>query len=298
MKFPDDLDFFSFLYLNLVFSSTSPLLPTGMPPYILLSQSKRTKSFISSKGYPRYCTVNVLPNGQTSLSGGRSRRGKIRGTPGSKDMLMALKNCDDVYFINFIQRCLDWDPNIRMTPYQALRHSWLRSRRKLPRPPNSFGNCTGADISDVYGTSGAGENSNGGGVNNRLTSVHNLSNSNISSIGNTLANGSNSNANLENNGAGLLEINLSGSTGTLNQNLGTNNSGNVFGSTNNLALDGANKANALNNVILLSDKRYYLFGNNNGTNGNFKVNSNSKSSTTSSNNTLPPLNGILNAYPL
>lgn len=275
----------------------SALPRTGMPPYILLSQSKRTKSFISSKGYPRYCTVNVLPNGQTSLSGGRSRRGKIRGTPGSKDMHMALKNCDDVYFVNFIQRCLDWDPNIRMTPYQALRHSWLRSRRKLPRPPNSFGNCTGADISvDVYGTSGAGaENSNGGGVNNRLTSVHNLSNSNISSIGNTLANGANSNANLENNGAGLLEINLSGSTGTLNQNLSTNNSSNVFGSTNNLALDGSSKANALNNVILLSDKRYYLFGNN--SNGNFKVNT-SKSSTNSSNNTLPPLNGILNAYPL
>lgn len=105
----------------------------GMPPYALLSQSKRTKSFISSKGYPRYCTVNVLPSGQTSLSGGRSRRGKIRGTPGSKDWQTALKNCDDIYFINFIQRCLDWDPSLRMTPYHALRHSWLRSRRKLPR---------------------------------------------------------------------------------------------------------------------------------------------------------------------
>ena len=124
-------------------------------------------------------------------------------------------------------------------------------------------------------------------MNNRLTSVHNLSNSNISSIGNTLANG----ANLDNSNGpgGLLELNLSGSTGTLNQNLSTNSSNNVFGSTNNLALDNSSsKSNALNNVILLSDKRYYLFGNN-GTSGNLK-------STT--NNTLPPLNGILNAYPL
>lgn len=170
----------------------------------------------------------------------------------------------------------------------ALRHSWLRSRRKLPRPPNTFN--AGADISDIYG---AGENSNGG-VGNRLT--HNLSNSNISSIGNTLANGGNTNANLENNG-GLLELNLSGSTGTLNQNLSTNSSSNVFGSTNNLALDSNSKSNALNNVILLSDKRYYLFGNN-GTNTNNFKNGTSKSTANSSNNTLPPLNGILNAYPL
>lgn len=174
-----------------------------------------------------------------------------------------------------------------MTPYQALRHSWLRSRRKLPRPPNAGFNA-GTDISDIYG--GAGENSNGG-VSNRLTSVHNLSSSNISSIGNTLANGGN--GNLENNG--LLELNLSGSTGTLNQNLSTNSTNNVFGSTNNLALDNSNsKSNALNNVILLSDKRYYLFGNNG--NGNFK--NGTKSTANSSNNTLPPLNGILNAYPL
>jgi len=263
----------------------------GMPPYALLSQSKRTKSFISSKGYPRYCTVNVLPNGTTSLSGGRSRRGKIRGTPGSKDWHNALKNCDDVYFINFIQRCLEWDPNLRMTPYHALRHSWLRSRRKLPRPPNSFANCLGGDIPDVYGTTD--QNSNN--ISNRLTSVHNLSNSNISSIGGTLANNTNSNANLDNNGGGLLEINLSGSTGTLNQNLSGNNS-NVFGSTNNLVLENSNsngKSNALNNVILLSDKRYYLFGNNS-TNGNFK---NSTSKSTSSNNTLPPLLSNT-AYPL
>lgn len=123
--------------------------------------------------------------------------------------------------------------------------------------------------------------------------MNRLSNSNISTIGQTLANGANTN--LENNG--LLELNLSGSTGTLNQNLSTNNSSNVFGSTNNLVLDNANSSSKsnLNNVILLSDKRYYLFGN--GTNSSNFKNGNSKSSNTLSNNQLPPLN-ILNAYPL
>lgn len=42
--------------------------------------------------------------------------------------------CDDPLFLDFIQRCLDWDPEARMTPSAALRHAWLR--RRLPRPPN------------------------------------------------------------------------------------------------------------------------------------------------------------------
>lgn len=106
----------------------------GMPPTKLLDVSKRARNFISSKGYPRYCTISTLPDGSSVLQGGRSRRGKPRGTPGSKDWSTALKGCDDPLFIDFLKKCLDWDPNTRMTPIQALRHPWLR--RKLPKAPN------------------------------------------------------------------------------------------------------------------------------------------------------------------
>ncbi|CAL1544916.1 unnamed protein product [Lymnaea stagnalis] len=105
----------------------------GMPPQKLLDQAKRARNFISSKGYPRYCTVNTLPDGSTVLQGGRSRRGKTRGPPGSKDLVTALKGCDDPMFLDFMRRALDWDPQNRLTPTQALRHAWLR--RRLPRPP-------------------------------------------------------------------------------------------------------------------------------------------------------------------
>jgi len=104
-----------------------------MPPQKLLDQAKRARNFISSKGYPRYCTVNTLPDGSTVLQGGRSRRGKTRGPPGSKDLVTALKGCDDPMFLDFMRRALDWDPANRLTPTQALRHAWLR--RRLPRPP-------------------------------------------------------------------------------------------------------------------------------------------------------------------
>ena len=105
----------------------------GMPPQKLLDQSKRARNFISSKGYPRYCTVTTLPDGSTVLNGCRSRRGKPRGPPSSKEMVTALKGCEDPLFLDFMKRCLDWDPSTRMTAGQALRHPWLR--RRLPKPP-------------------------------------------------------------------------------------------------------------------------------------------------------------------
>eukprot|EP00794_Sanderia_malayensis_P006208 gene6208-6923_t len=105
----------------------------GMPADKVLEGAKRAKNFISSKGYPRYCTVTALPDGSTVLTGGKSRHGKTRGPPRSKDFITALKGCDDALFIDFLKKCLEWDPAQRMTPAQALRHSWLR--RRLPRAP-------------------------------------------------------------------------------------------------------------------------------------------------------------------
>ncbi|XP_064417779.1 dual specificity tyrosine-phosphorylation-regulated kinase 2 isoform X2 [Latimeria chalumnae] len=105
----------------------------GMPSQKLIDSSKRAKNFVSSKGYPRYCTVTTLPDGSVVLNGGRSRRGKVRGSPGSKEWVTALKGCDDPLFLGFLKQCLEWDPALRMTPSQALRHPWLR--RRLPKPP-------------------------------------------------------------------------------------------------------------------------------------------------------------------
>uniref|UniRef100_A0A8C5QWC8 dual-specificity kinase n=1 Tax=Leptobrachium leishanense TaxID=445787 RepID=A0A8C5QWC8_9ANUR len=105
----------------------------GMPPQKLLDSSKRGKNFFSSKGYPRYCTVTSLADGSVVLNGTRSRRGKMRGPPRSRDWVTALKGCDDPLFLDFLAQCLEWDPVLRMTPSQALQHPWLR--RRLPKPP-------------------------------------------------------------------------------------------------------------------------------------------------------------------
>ncbi|XP_074911849.1 dual specificity tyrosine-phosphorylation-regulated kinase 3 isoform X1 [Buteo buteo] len=107
----------------------------GMPPQKLLDQSKRAKNFINSKGHPRYCTVTTHADGRVTLNGSRSRRGKIRGAPGNKDWVTALKGCDDPLFIEFLKECLSWDPSARMTPSQALRHPWICKR--TPKPPST-----------------------------------------------------------------------------------------------------------------------------------------------------------------
>ena len=105
----------------------------GMPPAKMLEISKRSRTFFSSKGHPRYCSVTINPDNSVTYSGSRSRRGKYRGPPDSKELSRALKGCEDPLFLDFLSQCFIWDPALRITPGQALRHNWLR--RKLPRVP-------------------------------------------------------------------------------------------------------------------------------------------------------------------
>uniref|UniRef100_A0A7E4UPR9 Dual specificity tyrosine-phosphorylation-regulated kinase mbk-2 n=1 Tax=Panagrellus redivivus TaxID=6233 RepID=A0A7E4UPR9_PANRE len=107
----------------------------GMPPAKVLDGAKRARNFFSSKGHPRYCQVLVLPDSSSVLMSGRTKRGKTRGIPGSRCWNSALRNLSDDLFIDFLKRCLDWDPDARMTPAMAMKHPWLR--RRLPRPPTN-----------------------------------------------------------------------------------------------------------------------------------------------------------------
>jgi dual specificity tyrosine-phosphorylation-regulated kinase 2/3/4 len=107
----------------------------GMPPPKIIDNAKRARNFFSSKGHPRYCTQTALQDGTIVLGNGRSKRGKVRGIPGSRSWATALKNMADDLFIDFLKRCLDWDPEQRLSPANALKHPWLR--RRLPRPPTN-----------------------------------------------------------------------------------------------------------------------------------------------------------------
>ena len=105
----------------------------GPPPPRVLDSAKRARTFMTSSGYPRYVDVKFCQDGSTLMAGGRSKKGKVRGPPGSKDLAAVLKT-DDAQFLDFMRQCLRWDPNSRMTPPQGLKHPWMRKR--LPKVPD------------------------------------------------------------------------------------------------------------------------------------------------------------------
>eukprot|EP00043_Microstomoeca_roanoka_P008439 m.81234 g.81234 ORF g.81234 m.81234 type:complete len:643 (+) comp14240_c1_seq1:420-2348(+) len=80
----------------------------GLPPDHVLHSSKRGSVFFHSDGSPRVTT---------------DRKGRVH-LPGTKSLSKAL-GTDDHVFLDFIQRCFDWDPQTRMTPKEASRHPWI-----------------------------------------------------------------------------------------------------------------------------------------------------------------------------
>ncbi|KAG9003050.1 hypothetical protein FRB94_003413 [Tulasnella sp. JGI-2019a] len=88
----------------------------GVPDKELINRSSRKKLFFDSTGTPRP-VVN---------SKGRRRRA------GSKTLAQVLR-CDDELFIDFIAKCLTWDPDRRLKPQPATRHPFLANGRK-PKP--------------------------------------------------------------------------------------------------------------------------------------------------------------------
>lgn len=87
----------------------------GPPEKHLIEKSTRKKLFFDSMGKPRL----------TVSSKGKRRR------PSSKDLRTVLK-CDDEAFLDFIARCLRWDPMRRMNPNDALRHEFITGVKSAP----------------------------------------------------------------------------------------------------------------------------------------------------------------------
>jgi len=95
----------------------------GMPPhYLLMGTRDRGSRFIScTTGQPRY----IMRLGLEA-----NERVSARGPPGSRDVSLLLtphlREHQDILMIDFIKRCLQWDPRQRITASMALRHPWLR----------------------------------------------------------------------------------------------------------------------------------------------------------------------------
>ncbi|XP_031567737.1 dual specificity tyrosine-phosphorylation-regulated kinase 4-like isoform X2 [Actinia tenebrosa] len=87
----------------------------GLPSPKIIESASRRRLFFDSKGIPR-CITN---------SKGKKRR------PSTKDLSTAIRN-NDALFLGFLRQCLEWDPDKRITPDEALQNDWiLEGRQKL-----------------------------------------------------------------------------------------------------------------------------------------------------------------------
>lgn len=85
----------------------------GAPPAHILSQASRRKLFFDSKNVPRTLNTKMY----------KKRR------VGSKSLAQILKT-NDANFIDFVMRCLEWDPSARINPEEALKHPWIQEIKK------------------------------------------------------------------------------------------------------------------------------------------------------------------------
>ncbi|KAF9514477.1 hypothetical protein BS47DRAFT_873226 [Hydnum rufescens UP504] len=85
----------------------------GVPDKDLISRSSRKNLFFDRTGAPRP-VVN---------SRGRRRR------PGTKTLEQVLR-CDEEHFVDFVAKCLHWDPERRLKPQNAMRHPFIVNGRR------------------------------------------------------------------------------------------------------------------------------------------------------------------------
>ena len=78
----------------------------GIPPDHVLEQATRRKLFFDEDTLDPLMTENG--RGQVRIPGGKSLQGIL--------------NSDSASFLDFVERCLEWDPEERMDPLEALQH--------------------------------------------------------------------------------------------------------------------------------------------------------------------------------
>ena len=104
----------------------------GPPDKHLIEKSTRKKLFFDSLGKPR----------PVVSSKGKRRR------PSSKTLSQVLK-CDDEVFLDFIARCLRWDPDRRLKPEEAIHHEFITKLKPSAAVRNNLRNTSYASAKSV-----------------------------------------------------------------------------------------------------------------------------------------------------
>ncbi|GLB35192.1 putative protein tyrosine kinase [Lyophyllum shimeji] len=102
----------------------------GIPDKEYINRSTRKKLFFDLNGAPR-AVIN---------SKGRRRK------PGTKTLQQVLR-CNDEDFVDFVSKCLVWDPERRIKPQAALRHPFITAGRRPKQPPSTTKTASSSNLS-------------------------------------------------------------------------------------------------------------------------------------------------------
>jgi Protein kinase domain. len=86
----------------------------GIPPENVLKMASRTRLFFEPSGYPK-----IVAN----------KKG-AKKIPGSRKLTDILAGASDD-LIDFVSKCLDWNPETRLKPHEALKHPWIAVIKKI-----------------------------------------------------------------------------------------------------------------------------------------------------------------------
>lgn len=87
----------------------------GLPPRSLIVMASRRQIFFDENYKPIQTT---------------NSKGKIRQVGGKSLEMMMLTEKSQADFVDFIDKCLEWKPEKRMTPQQGFEHAWIQAGLK------------------------------------------------------------------------------------------------------------------------------------------------------------------------
>jgi serine/threonine protein kinase len=95
----------------------------GIPPTSIILSGSRSNLFFGN------LIINQDSENRPKILA--NSKGKKR-KPGSRNLSSTLK-CSDMAFLDFIDSCLNWDPQFRLKPSEALQHPFITGLRFIPK---------------------------------------------------------------------------------------------------------------------------------------------------------------------
>lgn len=88
----------------------------GLPPEKVLNMSTRKKLFFEKDGTPKAAKTK---KGVKRVVDSKSLEGLLTGAPSE--------------MVDLVTKCLDWDPETRIKPHEALSHAWITDLKQQPK---------------------------------------------------------------------------------------------------------------------------------------------------------------------